>query len=315
MTVSLVTAIGDVELSSPVMPASGTFSWEMSKVLDLTRLGALVLKTTTYEGREGNPVPRVAETRGGLLNSIGLPGGGIHHFMREVLPKYRRYRVPIVASVSAGTAAQFAESVKLLSDQGLAAIELNISCPNLEADGRAFAMSADATARVVKECRQAVTTPLWVKLTPNTGEIADIASAAEDAGADALIVANTILALSIDVESRRPSLGNVMGGLSGPAIKPIILRMVYQCFRRVNIPIIGCGGIAGGRDVVEYLLAGATAVQVGTQSFLDPTALVRIEAELRDFCDERNISSPSQLVGGVLDQDAPVGSERMDVAP
>lgn len=315
MTVSLVTVLGDVELSSPIMPASGTFSWEMGKALDLTQLGALVLKTTTYEGREGNPVPRVVETPSGLLNSIGLPGGGIGHFMREDLPKYRRYQVPIVASVSAGTAAQFAEMVKLLSDQGLAAIELNISCPNLEADGRAFAMSTDATARVVEACRQAATTPLWAKLTPNTGEIADIASAAENAGADALIVANTILGLSIDVESRRPSLGNVLGGLSGPAIKPIILRMVYQCFRRVNIPIIGCGGITSGRDVVEYLLAGAAAVQVGTESFLDPTALIRIEAELRDLCDKWSISSPSQLVGGLLDEDAPVGSQDMDVAP
>jgi len=315
VSIALATVCGDVHLRSPVMPASGTFSYEMEQVLDVSQLSALVLKTTTYRSRRGNPVPRVAETSNGMLNSVGIPGGGIRHFTSNELPRYRHYGVPIVASISADTASQFGEMVAILSDEGLAAIELNISCPNLEADGQAFAMSREATAHVVTTARHMTTTPLWVKLTPNTGEIAEIAEAAEAAGADALVVANTILALAIDAESRRAALGNIMGGLSGPTIKPVILRMVYQCARRVSIPIIGCGGIRSGRDVVEYLLAGATAVQVGTESLVDPTALVRIEREFVDFCDTRSISSLDELIGGLLDYDAPYGSHDTDVAP
>ena len=315
MSVVLETVCGGVRLRSPIMPASGTFSHEMENVLDLGQLSALVLKTTTYTSRRGNPVPRVTETSFGMLNSIGIPGGGIQHFVANELPKYRRSGAPIVASISADTAAQFGEMVAILSGEGLAAIELNISCPNIEADGQAFAMSREATARVVATARRATTLPLWVKLTPNTGEIVSIAKAAESAGADALVVANTILALAIDADSRRAELGNIMGGLSGPGVKPIILRMVYQCSRKVSIPIIGCGGISSGRDVVEYLLAGATTVQVGTESFRDPTALVRIERELVEFCDGRGISSLRELIGGLMVQDAPVGAPDVDVAP
>lgn len=315
MSVALRSSVGGVELSTPIMPASGTFSFELEQAIDLSRLGALVLKTATYTPRDGNPVPRVSETYRGMLNSIGLPGGGIDQFIVEVLPKYRDIGPPVVASISADTADQFAEMAGLLAAEGVAAIELNISCPNIEADGQAFAMDPVATGHVVQGCREASSAPLWAKLTPNTGRIADIAAAAEDAGADALVVANTILGLSINVETRRPSLGNVMGGLSGPAVKPIILRMVYQCARQVTIPIIGCGGISSGADVVEYLLAGASAVQVGTETFIDPTALIRIEAELIAYCKRHGIRSFKELIQQVEDQDAPEGSHDMLVAP
>ncbi len=297
------------------MPASGTFSFEMDAVLDISKLAALVLKTTTLHGRQGNPVPRVAETAKGMLNSIGLPGAGIESFLSVELPKYRSFGPPVIASISGDTVAQFGEMVALIDAAGVSAIELNISCPNIEADGQAFAMSPAATAGVVKAARSRTNLPLWAKLTPNTGIIAEIAEAAEAAGADAVVVANTMLALAIDTDSREPMLGNVMGGLSGPAIKPIILRMVYQCSRRVSIPVIGCGGVSSGRDAVEYLLAGASAVQVGTESFLDPTALERIETELIEYCDERGIGSVAALVGAVRDENASAGSLDTDIAP
>lgn len=315
MTVALAARCGGVDLRSPLMPASGTFSHEMGKALDLSRLAALVLKTTTYGARIGNPVPRVAETATGMLNSIGLPGKGLEQFIDAELPRYLEFGVPVVASISADTADQFGEMAARLAGAGIDALELNISCPNIEADGKAFAMSTGATDRAVAAARRAAAIPLWAKLTPNTGAIADIAAAAEDAGADAVVVANTLLALSIDADRRVPMLGNVMGGLSGPAVKPIILRMVYQCSRRVSIPVIGCGGISTGRDVAEFLLAGASAVQVGTASFLDPCALLRIEEQFVEFCDERAIPSFELLIGDLRDDAAPAGSHDMDVSP
>jgi len=315
MTVALASSCGGIDLRTPIMPASGTFSHEMGKVLDLSLLGALVLKTTTFGARHGNPVPRVSETERGMLNSIGLPGRGLRHFIDNELPKYREVGPPVVASISADTAAQFGEMAGMLSDTGISAIELNISCPNIEADGQAFAMDPGATAKAVVAARASTSIPLWAKLTPNTGAIATIAESAESAGADAVVVANTILALSINVDTRTPTLGNVMGGLSGPAVKPIILRMVLQCSRRVTIPVIGCGGVSTGRDVAEYMMAGASAVQVGTASFIDPSALARIEAEFVDFCDERAILSFDSLVGTLREATAPVGSFDMDVSP
>ncbi len=312
--VDLAVTCGGVVMRTPIMPASGTFSSEMDQVIAVDRLGALVLKTTTYDERFGNPVPRVSETAEGMLNSIGLPGGGYRQFLSEVLPVYLEFGAPVVVSVSADTVAQFGEMTEALSVPGVAAIELNVSCPNIEADGKAFAMSTSATAAVVAQARQATSLPLWAKLTPNTAEVGDIGMAAQEAGADAVVVANTILAMSIDPITRRPSLGNVMGGLSGPAIKPIIVRMVYQCALRLDIPIIGCGGIQSGHDVVEYLLAGASGVQVGTVSFVDPTALERIEEELVSYCLEQEVSSVSELVGAVKVDGATSASD-MEVAP
>ncbi len=313
----LATACGGLELRSPIMPASGTFSHEMDQVLDVAKLGALVLKTTTFGPRAGNPVPRVSETSDGMLNSIGLPGGGFEHFSESTLPKYLHYGSPVVVSISAETVVQFGQMAQALTLPGVAAIEVNVSCPNIEADGKAFAMSKSATASVVAEVRASTNLPIWVKLTPNTGELVDIALASQNSGADAVVIANTILAMGIDAPTQKPTLGNVMGGLSGPAIKPIILRMVYQCASKLEIDVIGCGGIQSGVDVAEYLLAGAAAVQVGTVSFVDPTALVRIEDELVDFCRSQHHSSVRELVGALEIPGHSINTavNQMDVAP
>jgi len=299
--VDLKTQIGTLQLKNPVMPASGTFSNDLAQVFDLDLLGAHVLKTITLQPRRGNPVPRVSETQAGMLNSIGIPSKGIDSFLKHDLPRYARYQAPLVVSISADTSEEFAEICQRVSVPDVTAIEVNISCPNLEEDGKAFAMMPDATFKVMEKLRQASSLPLWAKLTPNTGEIATVAQAAEAGGADALVVANTILGMSINVETFKPSLGNIMGGLSGPAIKPIFLRMVYQCHKAVNIPIIGCGGISTAEDAVEYLLAGAAAVQVGTATFIHPAAMPKIIKELSSFCQQRGIDHLAALIGQVRD--------------
>ena len=240
----MAVTIGGVRLANPVMPASGTFAEGLASVVDLNRLGALVTKTITRELRTGNPLPRVAEVASGMLNAIGIPSKGVPYFLDHTLPLYRRWTPPLVVSISAPSAEHFAALAAEVSVPGVTAIEANISCPNIEEDGKAFAMRAASTDVVVRQLRAATSLPLWVKLTPNTGEMAEVAQAAEAAGADALVVANTILAMAIDLQTFRPRLGNVMGGLSGPAVKPIVLRQVYQCARAVRVPIIGCGGIS-----------------------------------------------------------------------
>ncbi|MFG1201819.1 dihydroorotate dehydrogenase [Xanthobacter aminoxidans] len=302
--VDLSVKLGTLRLINPVMPASGTFAEGLDKVMDFGRLGAVVLKTVTREVRNGNPLPRVIERPQGLINAIGIPSKGIPHFLSNILPYYRGYSTPLVASISAPTVDGFAALAAELSVAGVSAIEANISCPNIEEDGKAFAMSAEATARVTRFLRSATDLPLWLKLTPNTGAIAEIAAAAEAAGADALVVANTILSMAIDVNTFKPCLGNIMGGLSGPAIKPIILRQVFQCAKVVNIPIIACGGISSAEDAVEYILAGASAVQVGTATFLQPAAITTIIDGLEAFCMRREISRVTDLIGGVITEEA-----------
>lgn len=297
--VDLSVTVGGLRLANPVMPASGTFAEGLDRVIDFGRLGAFVTKTVTRELRTGNPTPRVAETNGGMLNSIGIPSKGVPYFLEVTLPYYRHLAPPLVVSISAPTVEGFASLAAELSVPGVAAIEANISCPNLEEDGRAFAMARHSTEAVVRRLREATRLPLWVKLTPNTGDVAEIGRAAEAEGADALVVANTILAMAIDVETFRPRLGNIMGGLSGPAVKPIILRQVYQCARAVRIAVIGCGGIATASDAVEYLLAGASAVQVGTATFIHPTAMLSVIDGLARFCTRRDLASVTQLVGAV----------------
>jgi dihydroorotate dehydrogenase (NAD+) catalytic subunit len=291
--------IGGLELANPVMPASGTFAEGLGQVVDIARLGAIVTKTITRELRTGNALPRVAEVRGGMLNAIGIPSKGVAYFLERTLPLYRAWGVPLVVSISAPTAEGFASLAAEISVEGVTAIEANISCPNIEEDGRAFAMRAASTATVMRALRAATSLPLWAKLTPNTGELAEVAQAAEAEGADALVVANTILGMSIDLRTFRPSLGNVMGGLSGPCIKPIVLRQVYQCARAVHVPVIGCGGIATAGDAAEYLLAGATAVQVGTATFLDPHAMTAVIDGLDRFCAERGIARVAELTGAL----------------
>jgi dihydroorotate dehydrogenase (NAD+) catalytic subunit len=286
------------------MPASGTFAEGLERVIDFNRLGALVTKTITRELRSGNPLPRVVECPGGLINAIGIPSKGVPHFIEHTMPLYAPCDAPLVVSISAPTAEGFASLAAELTIPGVAAIEANISCPNIEADGKAFAMRADLTETVTRQLRAATHLPLWVKLTPNTADMPEVARAAETSGADAVVVANTILAMKIDVRTFKPCLGNIMGGLSGPAIKPIVLRHVFQCAKAVKIPVIGCGGISTAEDAVEYLLAGATAVQVGTATFIHPTAMTTIIDGLEAFCARRQIGRVADLIGGVITEEA-----------
>lgn len=284
-------------LGNPVMPASGTFAEGLAKVVDLNAIGALVTKTITAELRGGNPVPRVSEMSNGMLNSIGIPSKGIDYFLDETLPFYRQYSSPLIVSISAPTVDDFARAAERLNVEGVAGIEANISCPNIEEDGKAFAMRPSSTEQAMAAMRKVTDLPLWAKLTPNTGDIASVARAAEAAGADALVVANTILAMAIDIETMRPTLGNVMGGLSGPALKPITLRMTYQCARAVDIPVIGCGGISNASDAVEYLLAGARAVQVGTATFIRPGTMQEVISGIAAYCERKGIARAAELSG------------------
>jgi dihydroorotate dehydrogenase (NAD+) catalytic subunit len=300
--VDLTTRIGRLTLANPVMPASGTFGPELAQLFDLDTLGALVTKSVTPEFRAGNPLPRLCETEAGVLNSIGIPGKGLDHFIEHAMPEWRRFHAPLVVSLSAPTVATFAEAAsRLAATPGVAAIEANISCPNLEADGRAFAMLPESAAAATAALRRSAgSLPLWMKLSPNTGDVAAVARAVEAAGADALVVANTILGLAIDIETARPKLGTGMGGFSGPGFKPIALRMVWQCALAVRVPIIGVGGIATAADAVEFLMAGASAVQVGTASFVSPTAMPQVIEGLAAFCAARGIPRVGDLVGAAL---------------
>jgi dihydroorotate dehydrogenase (NAD+) catalytic subunit len=297
--VDLSVTIGTVALQNPVMPGSGTFGEQLAKVIDINRLGAIVTKTITGDIREGNPPPRVTEFRDAVLWSIGIPSKGPDHYIETLVPFYRRFSPPLVASISADTVEQFGALAARISVPGVSAIEANISCPNLKKDGHAFGMDPEATEQVIHAMKAATTLPVWAKLTPNVGDVAALAQAAAAGGADALVVANAMLAMAIDVQTRRPRLGRVMGGLTGPATKPVILRMVYQCAQAVRIPIIGCGGVSTALDAVEYLLAGASAVQVGTANFLSASTMLRVIDGLRDYCAAHNLSRVTALTGAM----------------
>lgn len=297
--VDLSVRIGSLTLANPVMPGSGTIAEGLADIVDLSGFGAIVLKTFTPDIREGVLPPRVAEFADATLFSIGIPSKGPEYFLSHTLPFFSRFGPPLVASISADTAEDFGRLAARITDPRIAAIEANISCPNLRANGLAFAMDPGATAEVVAAMRAATAIPIWAKLTPNTGEIARIARAAEEAGAEALIVANALLGMAIDAESRRPRLGNVIGGLTGPAVKPVILRMVHQCHQAVKIPIIGCGGISTGEDAVEYMLAGATAVQMGTINFVHTGAMENAIGWIGDYCRRHEIAAVRELIGAL----------------
>ncbi|WP_431284270.1 dihydroorotate dehydrogenase [Humitalea sp. 24SJ18S-53] len=307
--VDLSVQIGGLRLANPVMPASGTFGPELADVFDLNLLGALVTKSVTPEPRRGNPTPRVTETGQGLLNSIGIPGKGIPAWLAKDLPVWRRFTAPLVVSLSAPSATAFGEAARALSVPGVAAIEANISCPNLEADGRAFAAEPGPAAVAIAAIRAATGLPVWAKLSPNTGDIAAVARACEAAGADALVVANTILGLAIDLDTMAPALGAGMGGYSGPGFKPVALRLVWQCAQAVRIPVIGCGGITTGTDAVEFMLAGAAAVQVGTATFVQPGAMLRVTEGITDFCARRGVLRAADLTGRALPSARPMAAE------
>lgn len=299
--VDLSVRIGDIELANPVMPASGTFSYEFADVIDLNRLGALVAKTLSREFRAGNPTPRMAETEAGIIQSIGLPGRGVEYFLDEMLPEYKRFTPPLVASISAQTPEDFAAMARDVSVPGVDVIEVNISCPTRDPSGGNYALHSDNTSRVISGIRGATDKPVWAKLSPNAGDLVAIALAAQEAGADAVVVANTFLSLKINTDTFRPALGNKFGGLVSPALKPIILRMVYQIAQEASIPIIGLGGVTKAEDVIEYMLAGASAVGVGYAAFRNPTALPAIIDDLTHWCDERNIERVRDLTGAVRD--------------
>jgi dihydroorotate dehydrogenase (NAD+) catalytic subunit len=302
--VDLSVKIGDVTLQNPVTPASGAFSWEYNDVIDLNRLGGLVAKTICREPRLGNPTPRMAETEGGIIQSIGLPGKGIEYFIEHIVPEYARFKPPLIVSVSSENIEDFAALAEELSvPDDVDVIEANISCPTRNSTGGNFAMHEGYTRDCIQAIRAKTSKPLWVKLSPNAGDIVSIAAAAEAAGADALVIANTFLSLKIRTDNFRPALGNKFGGLVSPALKPIVLRMVYQVAKAVKIPIIGIGGVTKAEDVVEYMLAGASAVGIGYAGFRNPTALITIIEDLEAWCDERGIKKVSELIGAVRDQD------------
>ena len=292
--------LGFLKLRNPVIAASGTFGYglEFKPFVDLEKLGAIVVKGLYLNPRPGNPPPRLAESPSGLINSIGLQGIGVRAFREKILPQLRGLRTPLIVNVCGETDEEFAAVIDYLNrDKRIAAYELNISCPNVKEGGRCPALSPDHTFSLVKLAKAASRRPLIVKLSPNVTDIVSIAREAEKAGADGLSLVNTLLAMSIDIETRRPRLANTFGGLSGPAIKPIALRMVYQVASQAGIPVLGMGGIMNGRDALEFLIAGAKAVEVGTANLVDPGASVRIVNEIRDYCREKGISKVEELIG------------------
>jgi dihydroorotate dehydrogenase (NAD+) catalytic subunit len=297
--VDLSVSIGGLVLSNPIMPASGTIAEGIMDIIDLDRIGAIVLKTITPDIRQGTLPPRVAEFDDSTLFSIGIPSKGPDHFLNSTLPAYDRFSAPIIASISADTVEDFGKLAAYISAPRIAAIEANISCPNLRAHGRAFGMDIEATKAVIAEMKASTDKPVWAKLTPNVGDIAAFARAAEEAGADAIITGNALLGMAVDAERMRPRLGNVIGGLTGRAVKPILMRMVNQCAQAVSIPVIGCGGISNGEDAVEYLLAGATAVQMGTVNFVHPGAMPEAVEWIADYCRRHSVVSVRELTGAM----------------
>jgi dihydroorotate dehydrogenase (NAD+) catalytic subunit len=300
LSVDLSADLGFLRLKNPVIAASGTFGYgpEFEPFIDLEKLGGFVVKGLYFDPRPGNPPPRLVETPRGLINAIGLQGIGVRAFAEKILPRLRDLDTAVIANVCGADDDEYVAVAEFLSrEKGLAALELNISCPNVRKEGACPAFSPEATRRLVARVKAATPLPLITKLSPNVTDIASVALAAEDGGTDAVSLINTLLAMAIDAETRRPKLANVYGGLSGPAVRPVALRMVHQAASRLRVPVIGMGGIMTGRDAVEFMIAGARAVQVGTVNFIDPAAAVRIAAEIESFCRERDIPRAADLVG------------------
>jgi dihydroorotate dehydrogenase (NAD+) catalytic subunit len=300
MTPLLTTTLCGIALRNPVLAASGTFAYgvEFAKLLDLDALGGFVVKGLSRDPIEGNPPPRLYESEGGMINSIGLQNIGVRAFVRDKLPELARLRTAVFANVFGYQVEDYLEVVRVLNDhEGLAGYELNVSCPNTSHGGIYFSSDPALLGEVVSAAKRLATRPVIVKLSPNVGAIEPLARAAEESGADALSLVNTFISLAIDARTRSPRIGAGFGGLSGPAIKPIALRLVYQAARAVKIPVIGLGGIATGEDAAEFLIAGASAVQVGTATFWDPRSPLRIAAELSRFLRRQKIARAADLVG------------------
>ena len=295
--------IGKLSLKNPVMTASGTFGYgeEYADFIDLNRLGAIIVKGTTINHREGNPYPRMVETPSGMLNAVGLQNKGVKYFVNTIYPRIKHLDTEIIVNVSGAKVEDYVAVCEILNElDGINAIELNISCPNVKQGGMAFGTTTEGASQVVRAVRDVYSKTVIVKLSPNVTNIADIALAVESEGADSVSLVNTFLGMSIDVESRRPHLSTTTGGLSGPCIRPIAVRMVYQVANAVKIPVIGLGGIMNGRDALEFILAGATAVQVGTANFVDPTATIKIIDYIEEYLNRHNYSSIREVIGGMV---------------
>jgi dihydroorotate dehydrogenase (NAD+) catalytic subunit len=294
--------IGSLTLHNPVIAASGCFGYgvEYAEVVDLASLGGVAVKGLFLAERDGHPAPRIVETPAGMLNAIGLQGIGVHRFIDEKLPELRARHATVIVNICGTTLDEYVELAHILSDaDGIAALELNISCPNIREGGITFGCSLNGTFDVVSAVRKVTRLPVIPKLTPNVTDVASFARASEEAGADAVSLVNTFLAMVIDVETRRPKISNVVGGLSGPAIRPIAVRMVYECQQTVKIPIIGMGGIADARDAIEFIIAGASAVQVGTANFVDPFIWPKLLDGIRAYMQRHQIARISDLVGTI----------------
>ena len=300
--VQLNTKIGSLELKNPVMTASGTFGYgtEYADFMDISRLGAIIVKGTTLNPRQGNPYPRMAETPSGMLNAVGLQNKGVDYFVDHIYPEVRKINTNIIVNVSGSCIDDYVQTASIINTlDDIPAIELNISCPNVKQGGMAFGVKPESAAQVVAAVRKAYDKTLIVKLSPNVTDITEIARAVEGAGADSVSLINTMLGMAIDAEKRKPILSTITGGMSGPAVKPVALRMVWQTAKAVKIPVIGLGGICFATDAVEFLLAGASAVQIGTANFIDPSISEKVVDGIADYLQRHNFNSVQEIIGAL----------------
>ena len=295
--------IGNLKLSNPVMTASGTFGYgkEFEDFVELEKIGGIIVKGTTLHRREGNPYPRMAETPMGMLNAVGLQNKGVDYFISEIYPQIKDIRTNMIVNVSGSAIEDYVQTAEKINElENIPAIELNISCPNVKQGGMAFGVTAKGASEVVKAVREVYKRTLIVKLSPNVTDITEIARAVEGAGADSVSLINTLLGMAIDAEKRRPILSTITGGMSGAAVKPIALRMVWQVSKAVKIPVIGLGGIMNWKDAVEFLLAGASAIQIGTANFIDPAITVKVSEGINDYLDCHGFTSVKDIIGGLI---------------
>jgi dihydroorotate dehydrogenase (NAD+) catalytic subunit len=300
--VQLNTKIGSLELKNPVMTASGTFGYgtEYADFMDISRLGAIIVKGTTLNPRQGNPYPRMAETPSGMLNAVGLQNKGVDYFVDHIYPEVRKIQTAIIVNVSGSCIDDYVQTASIINTlDDIPAIELNISCPNVKQGGMAFGVKPESAAQVVSAVRKAYDKTLIVKLSPNVTDITEIARAVEGAGADSVSLINTMLGMAIDAEKRRPILSTITGGMSGPAVKPVALRMVWQTAKAVKIPVIGLGGICSATDAIEFLLAGASAIQIGTANFIDPSISEKVIDGIEDYLQRHGFNSVQEIIGAL----------------
>jgi dihydroorotate dehydrogenase (NAD+) catalytic subunit len=300
--VQLNTKIGSLELKNPVMTASGTFGYgtEYADFMDINRLGAIIVKGTTLAPRQGNPYPRMAETPSGMLNAVGLQNKGVDYFVDHIYPEVRKFQTNVIVNVSGSCIEDYVQCASIINTlQDIPAIELNISCPNVKQGGMAFGVKPESAAQVVSAVRKAYDKTLIVKLSPNVTDITEIARAVEGAGADSVSLINTMLGMAIDAEKRRPILSTITGGMSGPAVKPVALRMVWQTAKAVKIPVIGLGGICSATDAIEFLLAGASAVQIGTANFIDPSISEKVVDGIEEYLTRHGFNSVEDIIGAL----------------